>query len=133
MSTVAMKPNTGAPVGNSILAVLIGFGQRRTLLTPLIKKRQPKMTRRTASAINTTDEGSKAFLLPVRQTNDANYSESAGFRQLPVLLSVVQLLPNLSTNKWNSIVSSVEIIYNLAIYEFQLHGMWVARYGFRMR
>src|SRR5262247_379845 len=83
MSTVAMKPNTGAPLGNSMLAVLTGFGQRRPLLSPLIKKRQPKMTRRTASAINTRDEVSKAFLLPVRQTNDANYSESVACRQLP--------------------------------------------------
>jgi hypothetical protein len=30
--------------------------QRRTLLRPLIKNRQPKMIRRTASAINTRDE-----------------------------------------------------------------------------
>jgi hypothetical protein len=82
MSTVAMKPKTGAPLGNSMLAVLTGFGQRRTLLSPLIKKRQPKMSRRTASAINTTDEGSKAFLLAIRQTNDANYSDSPTCRQL---------------------------------------------------
>src|SRR5262245_55545281 len=99
MSTVAMKPNTGAPFGNSMLAVLTGFGQRRTLLSPLIKKRQPKMSRRTASAINTTDEGSKAFLLAIRQTNDANIVT----RQLVVnyqgVLPVFQLLPNLSTKQ----------------------------------
>src|SRR4030095_8173783 len=59
MSTVAMQPKTGAPLGNSILAVCTGFGQRRTLLSPLIKKRQPKMIRRTVSAINTRDAGSK--------------------------------------------------------------------------
>src|SRR4029434_3658092 len=116
MSTVAMKPNTGAPLGNSILAVLTGFGQRRTLLSPLIKKRQPKMSRRTASAIKTRDGDSKACLLPVRQTNDANYSESVACRQLLCRFypwsnccQICQL------NNWNSIVSSVEIIYNLAL------------------
>jgi hypothetical protein len=33
-----------------MLAVFTGFGQRRTLLKPLIKKRQPKITRKNASA-----------------------------------------------------------------------------------
>jgi hypothetical protein len=79
MSTVATKPKKGAPLGNSMLAVLTGFGQRRMLLRPLIKKRQPKMIRRTVSATNTNDAGSKAFLLPtLRQTNDGNYSEVGG-------------------------------------------------------
>ena len=74
-----MKPKTIAPLGNSILAVLTGFGQRRMLLRPLIKKRQPKMIRKTVSAINTNDAGSKAFLLvPLRQANDGNYSEIGG-------------------------------------------------------
>src|SRR4029453_2301591 len=80
MSTVAMKPKTGAPLGNRILAVLTGFGQRRMLLRPLIKKRQPKMIRRTVSAIDTRDVGSKVFLLSVRQTNDGNYSECVACR-----------------------------------------------------
>ena len=74
-----MKPKTIAPLGKSILAVLTGFGQRRMLLRPIIKKRQPKMIRRTVSAINTNDAGSKAFfLLPLRQTNDGNYGEFGG-------------------------------------------------------
>jgi hypothetical protein len=45
-----------------MLAVFTGFGQRRTLLRPLIKKRQPKITLRIASAINTAVEFSKNFL-----------------------------------------------------------------------
>jgi hypothetical protein len=73
------------------------------------------MSRRTASAIKTRDGGSKAFLLPVRQTNDANYSESVACRQLlwrfcpwSNCCQICQL------NNRNLIVSRVEIIYNLA-------------------
>src|SRR5262245_33521553 len=115
MSTVAMKPNTGAPLGNSILAVLTGFGQRRTLLSPLIKKRQPKMSRRTASAIKTRDGGSKLstcqFVKQMTQTIVSrwlavNYS---------CVLSVVNCCQVCQPNNWNSIVSRCEIIYNLAL------------------
>src|SRR4029434_1609817 len=83
MSTVAMKPKTGAPVGNRILAVLTGFGQRRMLLRPLIKKRQPKMIRRTVSAMDTRDVVSTVLLLSVHLRNDGNYSECVACRQLP--------------------------------------------------
>src|SRR5215475_9215897 len=121
ISTVAMKPNRGAPLGKSILAVLTGFGQRRTLLSPLIKKRQPKMTRRTASVINTTDEGSKLSSCQfVKQMTQTIVSRrlAVNYRCLYPWSNCCQIC---QLNKWISIVSRVEIIYNLAIYEFQLH------------
>jgi hypothetical protein len=62
MSRVAINQKKSAHLGNRILAVFSGFGQRRKLLRPLIKKRQPKMTLRIASAINTAVEASNNFL-----------------------------------------------------------------------
>lgn len=46
-----------------MLAVLTGLGQRRTLLSPLISIRQPKMTRSVASVSNTIVECSNGVLL----------------------------------------------------------------------
>jgi hypothetical protein len=60
-----MKPKKTDPLGNKMLAVLTGLGQRRQLLRPLIKKRQPKMTRNIASATETRVACSKAYLLMV--------------------------------------------------------------------
>jgi hypothetical protein len=60
MRTVATKPKKDAPLGNRMLAVVTGFGQRRILLRPLIKKRQPRIALRAASAIGVRDVGSKA-------------------------------------------------------------------------
>src|SRR4030095_1713869 len=134
MSTVAMKPKTGAPLGNRILAVLAGCGQRRMLLRPLIKNRQPKMIRRTVSAIDTRDVGSKVFLLSVRQTNDANYSESVACRQSPPCSHQESTTGQIcQPNSRNLIVSALKIIYNAALMNSQFHGMQVARYCSQLR
>ncbi len=74
MSTVAAKPKKKAPLGNRMLAVRTGLGQRRMLLTPLIKKRHPKIIRSTVSANKTRYVGSNVVLPRVRQRNDRNYS-----------------------------------------------------------
>jgi len=50
IKNVATKPKKVAPFGNRMLAVFTGLGQRRTLLSPLISIRQPRIARSTASA-----------------------------------------------------------------------------------
>ena len=59
---VATKPKTVAPFGNKMLAVFTGLGQRRMLLRPLIKKRQPRMVLNISSAIGSQAGVSNAIL-----------------------------------------------------------------------
>jgi hypothetical protein len=67
---VAMKPKNVAPLGKRMLAVFTGLGQRVTLLIPLINRRQPKITRSSASATRTNVECSKVTsLLRHRERN----------------------------------------------------------------
>src|SRR5689334_22055042 len=58
---VATKPKKEAPVGNRMLAVCTGLGQRRTLLSPLINMRQPRTTLSAASPIIMRVECSNDF------------------------------------------------------------------------
>jgi hypothetical protein len=78
------------------------------------------MIRRTVSAIDTRDVGSKVFLLSVRQTNDGNYSESVACRQLPPC-SYPESTPGqiCQPNSWNLIVSALKIIYNAPLMNSQ--------------
>ena len=72
-----MKPKNAAPRGKRMLAVLIGLGHRRILLRPLTNMRQPRTTRRAASANTINVECSKAlFLSSFCAINVAHYTSA---------------------------------------------------------
>jgi hypothetical protein len=78
-----MKPKNFAPLGNRMLAVLTGLGQRVILLMPLINMRQPKITRRSASVIRTIVGVSKiiSLLRPAKEISP-HYSQPGHYRQI---------------------------------------------------